>query len=102
MISKTVIASRSAQGALCSEQTLTGDVSSVRSDMRTGEFSTENIDVVMESAKGSVLVCQGSRHKEYSEEKASKILAEEEIHDNRWICIRAAAVAVGMGMRSHL
>ena len=44
-----------------------------------GEFSTENIDVEMASAKGRVLVCQGSRHKEYSEEEASKILGEEEI-----------------------
>ena len=34
-----------------------------------GEFSTENIDVEMASAKGRVLVCQGSRHKEYSEEE---------------------------------
>ena len=33
----------------------------------------------MSSAKGQVHVCEGSRHKEYSEEQASEILAEEEI-----------------------
>lgn len=44
-----------------------------------GDFSTENIDVEMESKKGKVFVCEGSRHKEYSEKKASEILAEEEI-----------------------
>lgn len=44
-----------------------------------GDFSTDDIDVEMSSAAGRVRVCQGSRHKEYSEEEASKILAEEEI-----------------------
>ena len=44
-----------------------------------GNFSADNIDVEMSSSKGSVLVCEGSRHKEYSEEKASEILSEEEI-----------------------
>ena len=44
-----------------------------------GDFSTENIDVHMSSAKGSVFVCQGSKHKEYSEEEATEILREEEI-----------------------
>ena len=44
-----------------------------------GDFSADNIDVEMSSSKGSVLVCEGSRHKEYSEEKASEILSEEEI-----------------------
>lgn len=44
-----------------------------------GDFSTDDIDVEMSSAAGCVRVCQGSRHKEYSEEEASKILAEEEI-----------------------
>lgn len=44
-----------------------------------GDFSTDDIDVEMSSAAGRVRVCQGSRHKEYNEEEASKILAEEEI-----------------------
>lgn len=44
-----------------------------------GDFSTDDIDVEMSSTAGRVRVCQGSRHKEYSEEEASKILAEEEI-----------------------
>lgn len=44
-----------------------------------GEFDTDDIDVWMSSSKGSVHVCRGSRHNEYSEEKASEILAEEEI-----------------------
>ena len=44
-----------------------------------GDFSTDNVDVDMSSAAGMVEVCRGSRHKEYSEEEASKILAEEEI-----------------------
>ena len=44
-----------------------------------GDLSTDDIDVEMSSAAGRVRVCQGTRHKEYSEEEASKILAEEEI-----------------------
>ncbi len=47
-----------------------------------GDFSADNVDVEMSSSKGSVLVCEGSRHKEYSEEKASEILSEEEITIN--------------------
>ncbi len=43
------------------------------------DFSAENIDVSMSSKAGSVLVCVGSRHKEYSEDEASVILAEDEI-----------------------
>ena len=44
-----------------------------------GDFSAENIDVAMSSDRGKVEVCEGSKHKEYSEEKASEILSEEEI-----------------------
>ena len=44
-----------------------------------GDFSADNIDVTMSSEAGSVFVCQGSRHKEYSEEEASVILAKDEI-----------------------
>lgn len=44
-----------------------------------GDFTTDAIDVCIRSAKGSVSVCEGSRHKPYSEEYASKILAEDEI-----------------------
>lgn len=44
-----------------------------------GDFSTENIDVEMASSKGSVFVCEGSKHKEYSEDEATEILSEEEI-----------------------
>lgn len=44
-----------------------------------GNFDTENIDVKMSSSAGCVTVCEGSRHKEYSEEEASIILSEEEI-----------------------
>ena len=44
-----------------------------------GDFSVENVDVVMRSAKGSVLVCKASEAADYSEEKATEILSEEEI-----------------------
>lgn len=43
------------------------------------EFDTENIDVTMKSSAGSVTVCEGSRHKEYSEDEAAVILGESEI-----------------------
>lgn len=43
------------------------------------EFSVDNIDVKMESEKGTVTVCRASMHNEYSEEKASEILSEKEI-----------------------
>ena len=44
-----------------------------------GEFNTDNVDVEMSSEKGTVMVCQNSQHKEYSEEKASEILSQEEV-----------------------
>jgi len=44
-----------------------------------GEFDTDNVDVEMSSEKGTVMVCQNSQHKEYSEEKASEILSQEEV-----------------------
>lgn len=43
------------------------------------EFNADSIDVEMKSAKGSVRVCEGSRHVEYSENEASEILGEPEI-----------------------
>jgi glutamate N-acetyltransferase/amino-acid N-acetyltransferase len=45
-----------------------------------GDFSTENIDVVMRSEKGSLTVCRGSRYFEHSEEKAAEILSADAIH----------------------
>lgn len=44
-----------------------------------GDFSADNIDVEMKSSKGSVTVCKGSTHHEYSEDEASVILSEDEI-----------------------
>ncbi len=44
-----------------------------------GEFSVDNIDVTMSSDKGSVTVCVASEAAEYSEEKATEILSEEEL-----------------------
>ena len=78
VISKSVIASDLLKAAMFGADANWGRVLCAIG-YAPGEFSTDNIDVVMESAKGSVFVCQGSRHKEYSEEKASEILAEEEI-----------------------
>ena len=77
-ISKTVISSNLLKAAIFGADANWGRVLCAIG-YTDGEFSTENIDVEMASAKGKVLVCQGSRHKEYSEEEASKILAEEEI-----------------------
>ena len=42
-------------------------------------FTADSIDVEMKSARGSVRVCEGSRHREYSEDEASEILKESEI-----------------------
>lgn len=77
-ISKTVISSNLLKAAIFGADANWGRVLCAIG-YADGEFSTENIDVEMASAKGRVLVCQGSRHKEYSEEEASKILGEEEI-----------------------
>ena len=78
IISKSVIASDLLKAAMFGADANWGRVLCAIG-YAPGDFSTENIDVQMESSKGSVLVCQGSRHKEYSEEKASEILSEEEI-----------------------
>lgn len=78
IISKSVIASDLLKAAMFGADANWGRVLCAIG-YAPGDFSTENIDVQMESSKGSVFVCQGSRHKEYSEEKASEILAEEEI-----------------------
>lgn len=77
-ISKTVISSNLLKAAMFGEDANWGRVLCAVGYSK-GEFSTDNIDVVMSSDKGSVLVCQGSAHKEYSEEKASEILSEESI-----------------------
>ena len=78
IISKSVIASDLLKAAMFGADANWGRVLCAIG-YAPGEFSTENIDVIMESDKGSIQVCSGSRHKEYSEEKASQILAEEEI-----------------------
>ncbi len=78
VISKSVIASDLLKAAMFGADANWGRVLCAIG-YAPGEFSTENIDVRMSSAKGEVFVCQGSRHKEYSEEKASEILSEEEI-----------------------
>lgn len=77
-ISKTVISSNLLKAAIFGADANWGRVLCAIG-YTDGEFNTENIDVRMASAKGEVLVCQGSRHKEYSEDEASEILAEEEI-----------------------
>lgn len=77
-VSKTVISSNLLKAAIFGADANWGRVLCAIG-YTDGDFSTENIDVEMASDKGSVLVCQGSRHKEYSEEEASKILSEEEI-----------------------
>ncbi len=77
-ISKTVISSNLLKAAIFGADANWGRVLCAIG-YTDGEFNTENIDVRMASVKGEVLVCQGSRHKEYSEDEASEILAEEEI-----------------------
>ena len=44
-----------------------------------GDFAVDNIDVTMSSAKGSVTVCRASEAAQYSEDKATEILSEEEL-----------------------
>lgn len=77
-ISKTVISSNLLKAAIFGADANWGRVLCAIG-YAEGDFSTENIDVTMASEKGSVFVCQGSRHKEYSEEIATEILSEEEI-----------------------
>lgn len=80
-ISKTVISSNLLKAAMFGEDANWGRVLCAIGYAK-GNFSTENVDVTMSSAKGSVLVCQASSHKEYSEEEASEILSEENITIN--------------------
>lgn len=77
-ISKTVISSNLLKAAMFGEDANWGRVLCAIG-YTDGDFSTDNIDVTMSSAKGTVFVCQGSSHKEYSEETASEILSEEQI-----------------------
>ncbi|HBU11868.1 MAG TPA: arginine biosynthesis protein ArgJ [Clostridiales bacterium] len=44
-----------------------------------GDFSAEHVSLVLKSGAGQVLVCEESAHAPYSEEEASRILAENEI-----------------------
>ena len=80
-ISKTVISSNLLKAAIFGEDANWGRVLCAV-DYTQGDFNTDNIDVEMVSAKGSVTVCRASKHEEYSEEKASEILSEEEIKIN--------------------
>lgn len=77
-ISKSVISSDLFKAAVFGEDANWGRVLCAIGYTQ-GDFSVDNIDVKMISSKGSILVCKGSRHEEYSEEKASEILSEEEI-----------------------
>ncbi|MDO4531082.1 MAG: bifunctional glutamate N-acetyltransferase/amino-acid acetyltransferase ArgJ [Bacillota bacterium] len=45
-----------------------------------GDFSVDEIQVDLSSAKGSILVCQKGAGVEFSEETAKEILLEDEIH----------------------
>ena len=80
-ISKSVIASDLFKAAMFGEDANWGRVLCAVG-YTAGDFDTDNIDVEMSSAKGRVLVCQGSKHKEYSEDRAAEILSEEEITIN--------------------
>jgi glutamate N-acetyltransferase/amino-acid N-acetyltransferase len=44
-----------------------------------GNFNTDNVDVVLASRKGEVTVCKGSYAVPFSEEKAARILGEDEV-----------------------
>jgi glutamate N-acetyltransferase/amino-acid N-acetyltransferase len=46
------------------------------------EFDIESVDVWMASKAGSIKVCENGSGVEFSEDEASKILAEDEIHIN--------------------
>jgi len=77
-ISKTVIASDLLKAAMFGADANWGRVLCAVG-YAPGSFSTDDIDVEMASDKGKVTVCRGSRHEEYSEEKASEILSADEI-----------------------
>lgn len=77
-ISKTVISSNLLKAAIFGSDANWGRVLCAIG-YTPGDFSVENIDVRMSSAAGSVFVCEASKHREYSEEEASKILSEKEI-----------------------
>ena len=78
IISKSVIASDLLKAAMFGADANWGRVLCAIG-YAPGNFSTDNIDVEMMSERGSVIVCRGSRHEEYSETKASEILGEKEI-----------------------
>lgn len=77
-VSKSVISSNLLKAAVFGEDANWGRVLCAIG-YTPGDFSADNIDVDMSSANGSVSVCRGSRHEEYSEEKAADILSAEEI-----------------------
>ena len=78
-ISKTVISSNLFKAAIFGSDANWGRVLCAIG-YTEGDFPVDNIDVYMSSTAGSVNVCKGSRYNPYSEEEASKILAEKEIH----------------------
>lgn len=44
-----------------------------------GDFSVENVDIQLTSARGRITVCKGSHHQDFDEVEAAAILSEDEI-----------------------
>ncbi|MEE0772284.1 MAG: bifunctional glutamate N-acetyltransferase/amino-acid acetyltransferase ArgJ [Anaerovoracaceae bacterium] len=80
-ISKTVISSDLFKAAMFGEDANWGRVLCAIG-YTPGDFQVDNIDVEICSAKGSITVCSGSGHEDFSEEEALDILSEEEIRIN--------------------
>ncbi|MGI6722653.1 MAG: bifunctional glutamate N-acetyltransferase/amino-acid acetyltransferase ArgJ [Anaerovoracaceae bacterium] len=77
-ISRSVISSNLLKAAIFGEDANWGRVLCAIG-YTPGEFSADNIDVVMKSVNGSVTVCEGSRYKDHSEDEAAKVLQADEI-----------------------
>ncbi len=77
-IAKSVVASDLCKTAMFGEDANWGRVLCAIG-YTPGEFSVEDISLVLKSDVGEVLVCKHSIHHPFSEENASKVLAEDSI-----------------------
>ncbi len=78
-VSKTVVSSSLLKAAIFGQDANWGRILCAIG-YTPGDFSADCIDVVLASEAGEVFVCEQSAHKEFSEELAAKILAEDSIN----------------------
>ncbi|MGI6731823.1 MAG: bifunctional glutamate N-acetyltransferase/amino-acid acetyltransferase ArgJ [Anaerovoracaceae bacterium] len=78
IISKSVIESNLLKAAMFGEDANWGRIICAMG-YADADFNAETVDIVLSSSKGNIQVCKNSGQLEFSEEKASEILKEDEI-----------------------